>query len=188
LKSLRQYREILRPLTRLLLLLICLGGMTRARSQEGQASSYEIKAVFLFNFTRFVEWPPKTFESDDQPFVIGILGENPFGKTLDEVVVNEKVDNHPIRIRYFDKAADVVNCHLLFVSSRGGNSFARIAGTLQNRHILTVSDRKNFCQQGGVIHLYIQDQKIKIEINTENARASDLRISSKLLMLASVSK
>jgi len=188
LKPGKQYHKILWPFIRLLLLLIYLGGFNRAWSQEGQAPSYELKAVFLFNFTRFVEWPPTTFDSEDQPFVIGVLGRNPFGNTLEEVAGNEKVDNHPIRIRYFDRASEVGNCQLLFVSDRGGNSFPRLAGFLQSKHILTVSDRKNFCQQGGIIHLYIQNQKVKIEINTENARASALRISSKLLTLASISK
>jgi len=178
----------LRLLIRLLLLLIYLGGINMAWSQEGQAPSYELKAVFIFNFTKFVEWPPTTFDSEDQPFVIGVLGKNPFGRMLEEVVGNEKVDNHPIRIRYYNNTADIGNCQLLFVSDRGGDGFPRLAGLLQSKHILTVSDRKNFCQQGGVIHLYIQNQNIKIEINTENARASDLRISSKLLTLASISK
>src|SRR5216110_957205 len=101
-----------RPWGRLALLLIG-GGLLGAAAP---VSEYQLKAVFLFNFAQFVEWPPAAFAGDTSPIVIGVLGEDPFGAYLDETVRGEKVGNRPIQVQRYRRADEITTCHVLFIS------------------------------------------------------------------------
>ena len=89
-------------------------------AQKGANSEAKIKAVFLYNFTRFVEWPARSFSSETAPFVIGIIGEDPFGAYIEQAIVGEKVNSHPIVIRRFNSIAEIEDCHILFVNLHDG--------------------------------------------------------------------
>lgn len=148
---------------------------------HSQTRADQVKAVFLFNFTQFVDWPPGSFSSPTSPFVIGILGNDPFGLYIDKVVEGEKVDSHPIVVQRYNDGDDIKNCNILFTSK----SYSAIRN-LQNRSILTVGDQNNFAAEGGMIRFFIENNKIKLQINLKAAKAANLNISSKLLRLADV--
>ncbi|HXA02484.1 MAG TPA: YfiR family protein [Cytophagaceae bacterium] len=148
---------------------------------------YQVKAVFLFNFTQFVEWPSNAF-SAGAPMVIGILGDDPFGSYLDETVSGENVNGHPLVIQRYRKIEDVKSCHVLFISTSETNNIEQIVASLKGRSILTVSDTPGFIQQGGIIRFFTSNNKIQFQINPEAARAAGLSISSKLLRLAEIKK
>lgn len=141
----------------------------------------QVKAVFLFNFTQFVNWPANNFSSPASPFVIGILGNDPFGSYLDKVVEGEKVDSHPIEIQRYSDIDDVKNCQILFTS----RSYSAIKN-LRIRSILTVGDENDFAADGGIIRFFVEHNKIRLQINLKAAKAANLDISSKLLRLADV--
>lgn len=157
-----------------------------AVAQKIIAREYQVKALFLFNFTQFVEWPDNAFERPDSPLIIGILGEDPFGVYLAELLRGETVHGHRVIVERFSAAEDVRGCHILFVNLQTDEELRDALRILRNRSILTVSDAENFTKLGGMVQLYLQDGKIRIRIALEPAKDADLSISSRLLGLADI--
>jgi hypothetical protein len=145
---------------------------------------YQIKAAFIFNFAKFVEWPPKSFQDGSSPIVIGVLGENPFGDALEATVRGQILNGRPLVIKHSRNVADLLHCHILFVSRSESGSVQQILELLQGSSTLTVSDMDGFTENGGAIHFVEKDHKIRFEINPKVAQRANLKISSKLLNLA----
>ena len=141
----------------------------------------EIKAVFLFNFTRFVDWPSQALVAGSAPVVIGILGSDPFGKVLDDVVRGEKSNDHPLVVKRFDRLEAVTNCHVLFVCRSEAPRLPAILKYLQTQPVLSVSDIEGFAEAGGMIALVTENGKVRLKVNLDQARQAHLEISSKLL-------
>lgn len=152
------------------------------------SKEYQVKAVFLFNFAQFVQWPPRAFTSPDEPFCIGILGNDPFDGFLDDTVKGETVEGHPLVIRRFSSAAEAKGCQILFVSSSEGLQMAAILEDLKGLNILTVGDSEGFIKSGGIVRFVTVDNKIHFRINPEAAKRAKLVISSKVLRLAQISE
>jgi hypothetical protein len=153
----------------------------------GQVSrEYDVKAVFLFNFAQFVDWPADAFPTPETPFTIGILGSDPFGRALDDVVREERVRNRKVVVRHFQRVEEVRVCHILFIGTSEARRLPQILAELQGRPILTVSELDQFAPQGGMIRFYTEAAKVRLRINNEAARLAHLTISSKLLRLADV--
>jgi|SRR5688572_23981079 len=149
-------------------------------------SEYHLKAVYLFNFGQFVEWPASAFESPDNPFVLCIAGQNPFGTILDEVISGESVNGRAFTLKHVDDPARSGDCNIMFI---GRNEAARLAPTVQalrGRSVLTVSDIDGAERQGVVITLFNERNRIRMRINLAAAKASNLVISSKLLRPAEI--
>ena len=155
------------------------GGSAPAANRE-----YQIKAVFLYNFVQFVEWPASVFAAPDSPFVIGVLGENLFGDALHEVVSGEKVGARSIEVRRYGRIADVDACHILFISRSETGNLPSILVALDKRPILTVGDTAEFARHGGMIRLIKEDNRIRLRVNLQATKAAGLVISSKLLRAA----
>lgn len=150
------------------------------------AAEYQVKAAYLFNFSQFVEWPTTAYASADAPFVIGILGEDPFGGALDQVVRGESLSGHPLVVKRFRDADEIAGCNILFI---GRGEAPRLEQTLQavrGRHILTVTDFTGAESRAAIIVLKTENNRIRMRINIDEARANDLVISSKLLRPAEV--
>ncbi len=167
-----------------LILLILWAGEPRLWAQTAISKEDQIKAVCLFNFAQFVVWPPESFTSPDEPFRIGILGDDPFGTFLDETVQGEKVDNHPLVIQRYSRVEDIKNCQILFVSGSENERLTEIFSALKGRNILTVGDREHFIRGGGMVRFFVEGNKIRLRINPEAAKSAGLTISSKILRLA----
>ena len=146
----------------------------------------QIKAVFLFNFSQFVEWPASSFADAQAPLIIGILGKDPFGNYLEQTVNNEKVNNRPIIIQHYNNAGEIKMCNILFISLSEKDQLAETYKALQGRPILTVGDTRNFIREGGMVRFVTENDKIKFQINVNAAKAAGLTISSKLLRLAEI--
>jgi hypothetical protein len=154
--------------------------------QAGLSREYQVKAVFLFNFAQFVEWPSPAFPEVQTPLVIGVLGEDPFGAYLDETVRGETVNNRPLVVRRFRSVEEIDTCHVLFISRSETGRVEQIVASLKGRSILTVGDADGFAKRGVMIRLTTVDNKIRLRINLERANAANLKISSKLLRPAEV--
>ena len=154
-------------------------------SATSASKEYRIKAVFLFNFTQFVEWPPTAFSGPSAPFVIGVLGDDPFGTYLDEAVANEKINGHPLVVQRFRDVRDTRNCQILFMNLADPEKMKENLTAVTN-HILTVSDADYFVKMGGMIRFVTESNRIRLLINPEVARASELLISSKLLRVSDI--
>jgi|SRR5882724_5854783 len=152
-----------------------------ASAQTAAAKEYQIKAVFLFNFTQFVDWPPQAFPERQTPVIIGVLGEDPFGAYLDEAVRGEQVNNRPLLIQRYRRLDDIGTCHVLFISQSENSRLEQILAGLKGRSILTVGDGDKFAQRGGMIRFVTEKNRIRLRINLEASKAASLTISSKLL-------
>jgi hypothetical protein len=150
------------------------------------ASEYQVKAVFLFNFTHFVEWPPQTFTSPGEPYVIGILGDDPFGAHLDDVIRNEHIGEHPLVVRRFRRAEDIGDCQMLFIGRSESAGFGQVVARLDHRPVLVVSEIEGSAEHGAMIQFATESSHVRLRINADAARGAGLVISSKLLHLAEI--
>jgi len=157
-----------------------------APSQNETSKEYQVKAVFLYNFTQFIEWPPDAFAQPDAPLVIGILGPDPFGKYLDETVQGEKINGHPLVVQRFHTLSEIGQCQILFINTDEKSQWKQIFEYAKAQHVLTVGDVTNFSKQGGMIRFFPEENKIRIRINLTSVKNADLKVSSKLLRLAEI--
>jgi len=146
----------------------------------------EIKAAFLYKFTGFVEWPDSSFPDKDTPFRIGVLGEDPFGKILDDTVRGKKAKNRDILIKRSGDANDLKECHIVFISSSEERRLRTILDEFKKSSALTVGDTEDFAKDGGIINLVAVDNRIGLEVNVDAAKDAKFRISSRLLKLAKI--
>jgi hypothetical protein len=162
--------------------------VSTAQSLSAQSASkeYQVKAAFLYNFSQFTEWPANVFPESQSPLVIGVLGEDPFGGYLDELLRGQRVSNHPLVVRRFHQVEEIRTCHILFVSRSEANKLEQIFAYLKGRNILTVGDADKFAVRGGMIRFVTANNKIRFRINVAAAKAANLTISSKLLRAAEI--
>lgn len=149
-------------------------------------SEYQVKAVFLFNFAQFVDWPAEAFPRPDAPFVIGILGEDPFGAQLDDVVRGEHAGGRALVIERYRNVGEIRNCNILFIGRTETTHLGEILATLKGRSILTVGDADPAAPRGVMIRLVNENNRIRLRIDVAAAKACNLTISSKLLRPAEI--
>lgn len=169
-----------------LLVLLLLFGLSPLEADTPAPREYQVKAVFLFNFTRFVDWPPSAFRSADAPLVIGVLGDDPFGRSLDEAVRGENAHNHPVRVQRYRTVAEVNDCHVLFIARSEEGRIDSILTALRGKPILTVSDVEDFTPRGGMVRFFSEHNRIRLRINLDAARESNLTLNSNLLRAAEI--
>ena len=153
-------------------------------AQESPPSEYQLKAAFLFNFAKFVDWPPEAFTSTNAPMVIGILGEDPFGPDLENTIHNKSIAGRAIVHKRVTSLAEARSCHILFISSSEKKRLPEIFGNLRGASVLTVSETDTFTELGGMINFVMEGKKIRFQINDDAAKSAGLKISSKLLGVA----
>ena len=147
-------------------------------------TEYEVKAAFLYNFARFVEWPVEGERAE--PFVIAILGRDPFGAVLDETVAGKTVAGRPIQVKRATRVDEVSDAHIVFVSSSENKDLPTILKALDRPGVLTVGDMDGFAQRGGAINFTMQSRRVRFEINPTRAEQAHLKMSSQLLKLATL--
>jgi hypothetical protein len=154
------------------------------RGQEVLPSEYQMKAAYLYNFAKFVEWPVKALPADNSDLVIGILGDDPFGNALESTVKDKKIEGHPLRIRLYKSPKEARACHILFINSAEKKRWQEIIDALAGSNVLTVSeDWARFTTDGGMIYFFMDGRKVCFDINDEAAQKAGLKISSKLMVL-----
>ena len=166
--------------------LLIVGLMLLAGDASAGLSEHRLKAVFLFNFSRFVEWPASAFTAADAPFVIGVFGRDPFGSDLDDVARGETVDGRRLLVRRVQTVQDAAACQILFIPESEQANLDVILAALTRSSTLTVSDLDGAAQRGAMVRLVTDHDKIRLRINVESARAAGLTISSKLLRAAEI--
>lgn len=155
-------------------------------AQTPTSREYQLKAVFLFNFTQFVEWPGTSFSSDQAPMVIGILGKDPFGNYLEEIVAGEKINGRLLKVEHYNTIDEVGTCQVLFINFPDPQKTAQAISELKGRNILTVGEAPDFMQRGGMIRFFTKKDKINLQVNLDATKTADLVISSKLLRLVEI--
>ena len=159
-----------------------------AQAAEPAVEEYQVKAAFLFNFAKFIEWPASAFQSADEPICICVFGKNPFGPALEDAVRGNTVGGRGFVVREVSSARQAAPCHILFVESSKQKQVRQLCEELKEFSILTVGDTEGFTANGGVINFKLKDARVRFEIAVDAAERAKLRISSKLLSLAETTK
>jgi hypothetical protein len=167
-------------------LLLATSLVSRASGQ--QIEEYQLKAAFLYNFAKFVEWPSGVFKTLKDPIVLCVLGHNPFGYALEDVIRGKSIEGRALVFRQVADAQGANACQILFVASSEGKRFRTLAADLKPTGILTVGDAQGFATEGGVIDFKLDGGHVGFEINVNAAEHQQLNISSKLLGLAQIVK
>jgi hypothetical protein len=169
---------------RFLCLTLAFAAGRKASAQDSQPTEYQIKAAFIYNFAKFVEWPRVAFPETNSPLVIGIVGEDPFHGVLEKTVRGKVVDDHPLVVKAFQARTEATNCHILFIGASEKERLPQVLKEVNGNSVLTVSEMEGFNEAGGMIVFVLEGTKIRFKINNAAATSARLRISSKLLSLA----
>jgi hypothetical protein len=165
-----------------LLLMMSLGG-------QGAASrEYQIKAAMLFNFVQFVEWPSDAFPASNSPLVIAIMNPNPFGDVIDELVSGKTANGRSIVVRHCDTSDQIQGCQALYVPAARIADLDEIMHKIADKPVLSVGETDAFPWAGGIMKFYLEENKIRFEVNPDAAAHARLQISSKLMKLATIFK
>ena len=151
-------------------------------AQQSNPSEYEVKAAYVYDFGKFVTWPPNFTAAGE--FTICVLGVDPFGTTLDAITAGERINGKKIAINLIAKPQEAVSCHILFISSSEEGQLKEILAALDKTSVLTVSDISQFTRRGGMIQFVVEANKVRFEVNVTSAEHAGLVLSSQLLKVA----
>jgi len=169
--------------------LVFLAGVSIAGSPAGsEMEEYRVKALFLYNFTQFIEWPLESFKDATEPLTICVLGSNPFDKELDRALKGKKLDGHPLASRVIGEASQASGCQVVFVTGGAAKRARSLMAESKHSGVLTVGETPGFASAGGVVNFLVKDGRVRLEINITAAEREQLRISAKLLKLAEIVK
>ena len=155
-------------------------------SQSKAGGEYEVKAAFLYNFAKFVEWPDRSFASAQSAFTICVLGSDPFGRTLDDALEGKMIGSRRVTLERVKDAARARQCQMAFVSPSESSHLPEIVDQLRGANVLLVGETDGFAQAGGTIQFTLEADRIRFAINTDAAERAGLRMSSKLLALEKI--
>ena len=182
--SLFSIRRATASLFAVAMVLTTTGALMSAPAEESRSPEYQVKAAFLYHFAKFVDWPPQAFARPDSPLIITVAGEDVFGGDLERIVKNKTINGHPLIVRHVNAVADLKPSHVLFISSSEQKRLPEILNAVRGESVLTVSETNDFLASGGMINFLIEENKVHFEINNEAAKRAGLKISAKLLALA----
>ncbi len=169
------------------LLLLASLGVAHAGAGDVTAPEYQVKAAFLYKFAAYIRWPSPAGADPGAPFVIGVIGRDPFGSALSDVVRSQSIRGRGIRIRLLSRREEALQCELLFVSASERANLQPLFTVLRGVPVLTVSDMDQFAQRGGMIGLVTtEDNRIRFDINNAAIERAGLKASSQLLGLGHI--
>jgi hypothetical protein len=166
------------------LMLTVLLNVPLARGQSSTAGEYQVKAAFLYNFAKFVDWPPSSFPNASTPLRICVLGQDPFGQELRDIAHGKTVNGRRLEVSNVTDLQQARSCHILFIASSEKRQIKRLLESLRGADVLTVGDTKGFAEQGGMINFVVEDNRVQFEVSRKAAEQAGLKISSKLLSVA----
>lgn len=185
----RRARSCLRP--RLWFTALAVGWVLVAvpclRAQGSKPTDYDVKAVYLYNFGRFVEWPARVIARSDS-FTVCVLGQDPFGPTLDATLAGETIGGKSVAAKRIATPQEAVNCQIVFMSSAEDSRLDKIIQALDKGAVLTVSDMPQFSQRGGMIQFVLEGKKVRFEVNLTAVQRAGLTLSSELLKVATTAR
>jgi len=169
---------------RVVLGLLAVALLAAAAGYAEVAAEYDVKAAFLYNFTKFVEWPSAALTDDRGALRLCVLGEDPFGRSLQEVA-SEEIAARKLTLLRAARLNDPAACQVLFISRTERRRLPALLAAVRDEPVLTVADTEGFLEQGGIINFVLDGSRVRFEINQEAAQRAGLKISSKLMRLAS---
>lgn len=175
-------------MARMLSLFLLLGAALQLSAQAPAFDEYQVKAAFLYNFAKFVEWPPGTFANANDPIGICIVGQNPFGSTLENMVQGKRVGDRMFAVRRLADTQQASQCQILFIGATEWKRTRTLLDGVKSTGVLTVGESDDFTALGGIINFRLDGPRVRIQVDLQTAEHARLRISSKLLSLAEIAK
>ncbi len=170
------FKRLLKTTVCFLLLFLC-----ASFQGKNEISESTIKALFIYNFTKYVEWP---VEKDHGHIIIGFYGHSPIIDELKKVCVNKKIKDREVEIRQANDVYEAENCDIFFIPRGESGDFTYLNEQLQGKAVLIVTEEKGFGQKGAAINIIEKDDKIRFELNEASIKRAGLKISSQLIALA----
>jgi hypothetical protein len=167
-----------------LALLISIGGTGWVSAQTNPTSEYQVKAAFLFHFAQFVDWPPEAFKNAASPLTYCTAGEDSFHGALDASLNGKMIGARPVRVIHFRQVQEIQGCQIVFLGTPEKKLISGMLANLRASPILTVGESEDFVQGGGMIGFFLEDNKVRFDINLDAAERAKLKISARLLALA----
>ena len=164
--------------------LMALGGARSASTQTNPTGEYQVKAAFLFHFAQFVDWPEGTFKEADSPLTYCTIGEDPFHGALDASLNGKTIEARVVRVQHIKQAQQIPGCQILFIGAAENRLIPEVLTATRGTSVLTVGESEHFARNGGMIGFFLEENKIRFEINLEAAEHAKLKVSSRLLALA----
>jgi len=155
-------------------------------ADTSDTSEYLIKAGFTYNFAKLMDWPANAFPQANSPIVIGVMGADPFGGTLDQVLQGKQANGREFVVKHLKWGMDYKDCDILFVSSSESIHVDEILKSVHGLPVLTIGEMPGFAQRGGIINFILEDNKVRFEVNVDAAKTANINISSRLLSLAKI--
>jgi hypothetical protein len=167
---------------RAVLSLVMLAAVTHAQARS--VTEYQIKAAFLYNFSKFIEWPADARPAPGLPIRICILGVNPFGPEMERTIAGKRVDGHPIEAVDLRTLAQARTCQILFLALAESSKLRQALNATAGHGVLVVGEHRGLAEQGAAINFVVDEDRVRFDINARAASSAHLKISSKLLALA----
>jgi hypothetical protein len=165
-----------------------IGGTSISIAEEPMPSEYQVKAAFLINFPKYVEWPAEAFAATNSPIVIAAMGETKVAAEIEKIITGRTVNGREIVLKRLASHEEPGVCHILFISAAEQQHSPNLCTQLKDISVLTVGESDDFLDRGGIINLARRDQKIAVQVNLTAADKARIKISSKLLGVAGVVK
>jgi len=169
-----------------LALFIAVTDMIPIWAQVNQSVEYQVKAAFLYNFVKFVDWPPDAFQSEKSPITLCVFRYDPFGSALDEVIAGQTLNNRRLLVQQINKLPDLKACQLVFVSDREDKHLPEILDSLEGASALVVGEGEDFAEHRGGIQFFLENKRLRFAVNVDAIQRARLKVSSKLLALARI--
>lgn len=170
------------------MIVLCALNPFEAMPQTSSAGEYELKAAMLYRLTYFVEWPPAVVSDSQAPTVLCVLGQDPVGTALPSVISGQAGSSRRTEVRHPRSASDIRGCQVVYVAASEKRNVAQILAALKGSGTLTVGDMAQFAAKGGMIQFSLEDNRVRFDVNLDEATQAGLKISSRLLMLARIVK
>ncbi len=171
--------------TRIALILV-LGAIVPGAAGGQTADEYQVKAAYMYNLAKFVDWPPDAFESPSQPIVFCVLGQTPLSQPLEDALAGKVVGRRPLVFRQLTDSNQAGACKVLFISLADNKRLRQILDQVKSLHVLTVGEAADFTEQGGIARFFLDGGRVRLEFNLDAADDAKLRVSSKLLSLGKI--
>ena len=155
-------------------------------SEPGTPVEYQVKAAFLFNFAKFIEWPDKAFQAEKGPISVCVFRYDPFGSALDEIIHGKAIGDRLVQAKRITELGELKACQIVFVSAREEKRLQEILNGVKGTSALVVGESEDFAARGGGIQFFVEANKLRFAVNVDAMQRAQLKVSSKLLALAKI--
>ena len=166
--------------------LLCAAWMSPARAQANPSVEYQVKAAFLLNFAKFIDWPASAFRDEKAPITVCVFGHDPFGNALDDMMRGKNINNRELLARRINELPELKSCQLVFVSEKEERRLPEILNSEKSASALVVGEGEDFAESGGSVQLFLENNRMRFAVNVDAVQRSRLTVSSKLLALAKI--